>query len=343
MVGGEIVFNVANGQVTEMPATTLKEIGFRERADLQKWIENYPEIVEQDLLVVTTEFNQWELGAQRVEDRLDVLFLDSDGAPVVAELKRGEAPDTVDLQAFKYAAYCSQLTVEDVVDAYARHHGLDKEDAQAEVFDHAPSLRNSELRPVRVKLVAETFKPSVTTTVLWLRDVGLDIGCVEVSPRSIPDGGYVITARQLLPLPAAEDYLVKRRRREKAEEEHEASARRRNTVTILLEADAIGSGTELRLNLDQFSPEERMVVEPAIQNNPEAGVAEWTGLGLRKALRWRADGKTYSATGLVKHILVLNSCDIHPLPGPRYWKMPDGRTLSHLASILEEDLADEET
>ena len=45
--------------------------------------------------------DQWELRAQRVEDRLDVLFLDSDGAPVVAELKRGEAPDTVDLQALK--------------------------------------------------------------------------------------------------------------------------------------------------------------------------------------------------------------------------------------------------
>jgi hypothetical protein len=63
MVGGEIVFNVADGQVTEMPATTLKEIGFRERADLQRWIEEYPEIVERDLLVVTTEFNQWELRA----------------------------------------------------------------------------------------------------------------------------------------------------------------------------------------------------------------------------------------------------------------------------------------
>ncbi len=165
-MSSEIVFNVAGGKVTEMPATTLKDIGFKERSDLQQWIEEYPEIVERDLLVVTTEFNQWELRAQRVEDRLDVLFLDSDGAPMVAELKRGEAPDTVDLQALKYAAYCSQLTVEDLVEAYARHYELSKEGARAEVFDHAPSLQHSELRPVRVRLVAETFGPSVTTTVL---------------------------------------------------------------------------------------------------------------------------------------------------------------------------------
>jgi hypothetical protein len=342
-VGDEIVFNVINGQVTEMPATTLKDIGFKERADLQSWIEDYPELVERDLLVVTTEFNQWELRAQRVEDRLDVLFLDSDGAPVVAELKRGEAPDTVDLQALKYAAYCSQLTVEDLIEAYARHHALDKESARAEVFDHAPSLQNSELRAVRVRLVAEAFGPSVTTTVLWLRDVGLDIGCVEVSPRTLPNGGHVVTARQLLPLPAAEDYLVKRRRREKAEEEHEASGRNRNTVTILLEANTIDPGTELRLNLNQFTPEERAIIEPEVQSNPDVGLAEWTGLGLRKAIRWRMDGKEYSATGLVKRILSRYDCDIHALPGPRYWRVPEGETLSGLASTLGEDLADEET
>jgi hypothetical protein len=104
-VEDEIVCNVADGQVIGMPSTTLKNIGFKERADLQKWIEGHPEIVERNLLMVTTEFNQWGLRTQRVEDRLDVLLLVSDGAPVVAEPKRGEAHDTVDLQALEYAAY----------------------------------------------------------------------------------------------------------------------------------------------------------------------------------------------------------------------------------------------
>ena len=80
-------------------------------------------------------------------------------------------------------------------EAYARHHRLDKEGARAEVFDHAPSVRRGELRPVRVRLVAEVFGRSVTTNVLWMREVGLDIGCIEVSPGRLPDGGYVVTAR----------------------------------------------------------------------------------------------------------------------------------------------------
>jgi hypothetical protein len=71
------------------------------------------------------------------------------------------------------------------------------------------------------------------------------------------------------------------------------------------------------------------------------GLAEWTGLGLRKVIRWRMDGKDYSATGLVKHILSLHGCDIHPLPGPRYWRVPEGKILSGLASILSENPSDE--
>lgn len=158
---------------------------------------------------------------KNVADRLDVLFLDTDGAIVVAELKRDQAPDTTDLQGLKYAAYCSQLTVADLIDEYARFHSVDKAAAQTAVTDHAPSLEDGELAATRIRLVARAFGPSVTTVVLWLRDLKLDIGCIEITARKLPDGNAVLTSRQLLPPPAAEDYLVKRRRREESEEKLE--------------------------------------------------------------------------------------------------------------------------
>jgi hypothetical protein len=56
--------------------------------------------------------------------------------------------------------------------------------------------------------------------VLWLREYDIDIGCIEVSARSVPGAHQaVITARQLIPLPEAEDYLVRRRRREQEEDD----------------------------------------------------------------------------------------------------------------------------
>jgi RecB family endonuclease NucS len=78
-------------EVARLPDVRLSEIGIRERRDLQRWIEDHPEMVGRDLLVVTTEFDQWESRDARVADRLDVLFLDSVGSLLVAELKRDEA------------------------------------------------------------------------------------------------------------------------------------------------------------------------------------------------------------------------------------------------------------
>ena len=169
----------------------------------------------------------------------------------------------------RFAAYCSQLTVEDVVGEYARHHGVDDQLARETILEHAPSLEKSGAGPVKIRLIAEAFRPSVTSMVLWLRDYELDIGCTEISARRLPDGNAVITSRQLLPLPAAEDYLVKRRRRERSDEQREASGRRRNVVTELLEAGAIEPGSQLTLTLDAFTRAERGVVEPEVQRDPD--------------------------------------------------------------------------
>jgi len=338
-LSSEAAFSVINGNVKQLESVSLEEIGFRERQDLQRWVEAYPEIVGPDLLVITTELDRWEFGTDRVRDRLDVLFLDSAGSLVVAELKRGEAPDTVDLQALKYAAYCSQLTLKDVVGDYARYHHTSESAARGDIVEHAPALERSGLAPVKVRLVAETFRPSVTSMVLWLQDYELDIGCIEIIARRLADGNVIVTSRQILPLPVADDYLVQRRRKERAEERREASGRRPNVVTELLAAGAIEPGTELRLKLEQFTREEQDVVRPGLEQEPLVGLAEWTGLGLRKALRWRKDNELYSASLLVVKILQVYGARTEDAPrsapGPRYWQLPDGRTLAEVAGSLD--------
>lgn len=281
-----------------MEPVGLSELGIRERRDLQRWIENFPEIVERDLLLITTEFDQWEVRDARVADRLDVLFLDSAGSLLVAELKRDEAPDTTELQALKYAAYCSQLTVPDIVDQYARYHKTDIDEARTAIFEHAPALADRELGPIRVRIVAGSFGPSVTHVVLWLNDLGLDIGCIEISARRHGDTHAVLSVRQIIPPPAAEDYLVKRRRRE-AEEDREASARRRNSVTVLTEAGVPAPGDPVRLNPAAFNAEQRALVERKIAEDPNYAIAEWTGAGIRQALKWRVDESIHSCSGLI--------------------------------------------
>ena len=108
---------------------------------------------------------------------------------------------------------------------------------------------------------------------MWLRDYGIDIGCVQVTARRHPDGSALITARRLLPPGAAEDYLVQRRQREVEESEREATTRRRNSVTIILEAAALEPGTLLRLELSRLGDAEA-AVSAAIEEDPQFGEAE---------------------------------------------------------------------
>lgn len=324
-------------EATPMEEVSLSEVGIRERQDLQRWIETYPEIIERDLLVITTEFDQWQLRERRVADRLDVLFLDSAGSLLVAELKRDEAPDTTDLQALKYTAYCSQLTVDDVAEQYARYHDVSTDAARQAILDHAPTLSDRELGPIRVRIVANGFGPSVTHVVLFLIDLGLDIGCIQITARKQPDGRAVLSARQLLPPPAAEDYLVKRRRREQEEEEREITTRRRNSVTVLTEANAIPVDGEVPLNLAAFTPDQRAAIEVQMASSPDYGVAEWTGLGIKQALRWKHDGELYSCSGLIWKMLDDLGFNPGSIPGPDYWLAPSGRALYYESIAIEDE------
>jgi hypothetical protein len=214
-----LLIDLHSGDVTSMEEVTLASAGLKERQDLQQWLTAHPDLIAPGLLLITTEFDRWEVRAHKVADRLDALFLDPSGAPVVVEFKRDKATDTVELQALKYAAYCSQLTLDELAEEFASTRNVSVEAGREQLIDHAPALEEGGPRPVKIWLVAGGFGPAVTSVVLWLREYEIDIGCIEISMRAVPGADKaVITARQLLPLPEAEDYLVRRRRKEQEEE-----------------------------------------------------------------------------------------------------------------------------
>lgn len=108
---------------------------------------------------MTSEFGSWKgTGGQKASDRLDVLGLDSDGRPVVVELKRDLAPDTVDMQALKYAALVSRFTIDDLVRVHgqflvSRGTACSHEEARRRLDAHA-LLSEELLQQPRVILMA---------------------------------------------------------------------------------------------------------------------------------------------------------------------------------------------
>lgn len=176
----------------------------------------------------------------------------------MVELKRGLAPDRTESQALIYAAYCDQLSTSDVVEQYAKFHGANADEARETVISHAGMLADDQPGKVRVRLVAEDFPSSVTSTVLFLRELGsggpewakLDIGCTKLTAYSLPDGSHIVSAQPLIPTPETEDYLVRRRKRQADDESsREARTRAVNATIALLRAGTIEPGTPLKVNL----------------------------------------------------------------------------------------------
>ena len=97
--------------------TEFRTHGLLERQHLAKWVEQNPSVLGEELLVITSEYDRFD----KTNERLDLLALDKEGNLVVIELKRDDSGRSVDLQALKYAAYCSTLGLADVVEMYVRH------------------------------------------------------------------------------------------------------------------------------------------------------------------------------------------------------------------------------
>lgn len=202
-----------DGSLSEIPETSLSGEGMRERGDLQRWLRDFPGALEPDLFVLTEEYSDWEDGNRSI----DLLALDGEGRLVVIELKRDEGA-FMDLQAIRYAAMVAHMTFAQAVDAHDRHlqaRGIEG-DARERILEHLggeagdePEIESG--RP-RILLAARDFQRELTTSVLWLRDSGIDIRCVRLLPYRIDDH-LVLDVTQVIPLPEAEEYIVRVRER----------------------------------------------------------------------------------------------------------------------------------
>lgn len=210
---GELVFTVSGATAVAATPISLPEAGLRERQHLQEWVIAHPQILGDDVMIVAVEYDGWVVGAGAQRDRLDVLGLDADGRLVVAELKRGPAPDTVDMQAIKYAAMASQFNVKTLAGAYASYRtrrgtAMSAEAAAEELSTHAPGMTDESLANPRVAVIAQSFPPSVISSVVWLANRGVTLSLTRFQPYQLDDARVVVTFSRLFPLPTLEDSIV---------------------------------------------------------------------------------------------------------------------------------------
>jgi hypothetical protein len=199
----------------ELPQATMADLMIRERQDLQQVLRDHIQAVAPDVLIISEEYSEWEDSKRRI----DLLGIDGKGSLVVFELKRTSDGGHMDLQAIRYASMVASLNFTDVIEIfekYLRQRGL-AGNARELITNHLGGDEDEAeitvAEDVRIVLVSEGFGTEITTAALWLNEQGLDIRCVRLQPYEVGDR-IVFDIQQLIPLPEANDLMVKRRQKE---------------------------------------------------------------------------------------------------------------------------------
>ncbi|MFJ5159700.1 hypothetical protein ACIP6T_11055 [Pantoea sp. NPDC088449] len=203
------LYNISNKTLTPLDRTTFTIEGLQERYDLQEAIKNNIAILAPDCLVIAEEFSDWEDSRRRI----DILAIDKQANLVVIELKRDEFGAHMELQALRYAAMISTMSFSKACEYYQDYlskNGLEI-DAREGILDFV-ELQDTELvefgKDVRIILASAGFSKELTTTAIWLRDKGVDISCVKITPYNFK-GDVLINAEQIIPVPELNEYQVR--------------------------------------------------------------------------------------------------------------------------------------
>jgi len=193
----------------------FSDFGFKERFDIQEWIESTPEILGEELLIIAKEKSYFK----GTRERPDLIALDKAGNVVVIELKRDESGENTEWQAIKYASYWSKFKVNDIIEVFADYLKT-RGEVSAESDEDIASQRILEfidddtLDNINVKqkifLVSHRYAKEVTSAVNWLIDsYRMSIKCIQLIPYYDSDKeAYYLQSNEILPVMGVEDIII---------------------------------------------------------------------------------------------------------------------------------------
>lgn len=206
------LYRITTDKLEPISRTTFAAESLLERNDLQRLLRQDISIIGEDLMVIAEEYGEWENSNRRI----DLLCLNQRGDLVVVEIKRTEDGGHMDLQAIRYAAMVSSMTLDQAVQTYARTCGREESEARDEILNFLQSASSDDTEltgEVRIILVSADFSTEVAASVLWLNRQNLDIICIRLRPYKM-GGEVLVEVAQIIPLPEVADYEIRLRSQE---------------------------------------------------------------------------------------------------------------------------------
>ncbi len=234
------IYNISSDGITEIPKTSFQANGIMERYHLQNYLRDKIEIISENTLIISEEFSDWDESKKRI----DLLGIDKDANLVVIELKRTDTGDHMELQALRYASMISTMSFDKCIDIYQsylnkREFGKNAKEELLAFLNWKKPLEEDFASDIKIILASASFSKELTTSVMWLISKGIDITCVKLSPYLF-NGEVLLDINQIIPLPEAENYLVKIR--EKTEERQSAILSNRDKTKYIFNGMTLGKG-----------------------------------------------------------------------------------------------------
>lgn len=317
------IYKVENDRFIELDFTTFENEKIYEVRNLQKYLSNSISVIDPELLVISTEFSEWEDSRRSI----DILCVDSDGNLVVIEIKRTQDGGFMDLQILRYSSMIAKMKFEKAVKTYQNFIQKNKLNIDAEQnllnFLGWSEIKEDDFaRDVKMVLVSSNFSVELTTSILWLNERDLDIRCFKIKLQKDEEKVY-FDIQQIIPLPESTDYQV--RLKEKAAEErlvHRENKREQSIISKLLENGKLQVG-------------QRVVLKPGVNQ----GIAKDLVSALitrkgKKSLKLDNENDLYSFSSLRSILTVRYSLkDVKPEWGfslRNDWMNENGITLAEL-------------
>lgn len=233
------LFHITADALIPVSRTLFENEALRERQDIQRLIKNNISALDKDLLIIAEEYGEFDESRRRI----DLLAVDKQANLVVIELKRTSDGGHMELQAIRYAAMIANMTWDNAVNAY-ENYLTDELNAEQELlqFLEWDEPRQDEFGlSVRIILAAGDFSKEITTSVLWLNQMELDITCVRLNLYKL-NNELILNAEQIIPLPETENYQIELREKRRDVRVAKQGEKDRSTYTLYLDDEPYSKG-----------------------------------------------------------------------------------------------------
>jgi hypothetical protein len=234
------IYNISRNGIEKVNKTNFQSNGVLERDHLQSYLRDKIEIISPDTLIISEEFSEWDESKRRI----DLLGIDKEANLIVIELKRTITGDHMELQALRYASMISTLSFDRCINIYQKY--IDFRDLNLNAKEELMSFLEWDnpldyefASDVKIVLASADFSKELTTSVMWLISKGIDITCIKLTPYIFKED-LLLDINQIIPLPEAENYLIKVR--EKIIERQIAVQSSRDKTKYIFNGKKLGKG-----------------------------------------------------------------------------------------------------